>query len=200
MWGTWTMRSKLKIVSLISIILLVFGIVICTLPIMESHISGIENYSPADSTLALCQNLFPSEDFLQQFAFLKGDYQYHYNGKLVGGNAIALAVLKYDADQYNAAKEHCVQQFELTDEHQYQVRNFVFREHLCYTSKNSEGKYTPSCQYPKIFNMFAYNDSEHILLFIGFYGDAEAPFVRLALTDFPSFYEQNFGQYYSLND
>ena len=200
MGDTWTMRSKYRKTLLTIIIFLLFGIAICTLPIMETHVSGIENYSPSDSTLALCQYLFPSKGFLQQFAYLEGDYQYHYNGKIVGGNAIALAVLKYDPNHYNAAKEYCVQQFELTDEHQYQVRNFVFQEHLCHTLKNSEGKYVPSCQYPKIFNMFAYNDSEHTLLFIGFYGDADNLSTRLALTDFPTFYEQSFGQYYSLKD
>lgn len=194
------MKNKLVKILLPIVIILVLGIVVCTKPIMKDQVSGIENFSPADSTLSLCQKLFPSNDFLQQFAYEEGDYQYYFNGKLVGGQATAFAVLKYDAEQYQAAKEYCVQQFEPTDEHQYQVGNFVFQEHLCHNGKNSEGKYVPSCHYPKIFNMFAYNDSEHTLLFIGFYSDADPSITSLALTDFPAFYEQYFGQYYSLKE
>lgn len=194
------MKKKVAKVFLLLVILLVLGLSFCFLPIMEDHVSGLENFHPADSTFGLCQYLFPTEDFIERFAYLEGDYHYYFNGRLAGGYATAFAVLEYDPDNYLDAKEYCKQQFFLTDEHKYQVGNYLFQEHICYNAKNGAGKYVPACQYPRIFNMFAYNDSEHTLLFIGFYGDADDPFTHLALTDFPSFYEQNFGQYYSLND
>lgn len=172
---------------------------LCFLPIMETHVSGIENYSPADSTLSLSLYLYPNEDFPEQFDYVAGDYQYYFNGKLSGGYATAFSFLTYSPEQYAAAKEYCLQEFSLTDEHQYRVGNYTFVEHLCYTSKNETGNYVVSCQYPAIFNMFAFSDEDNTLLFLGYFNaDSDAPSSQLALSDFAAFFQEHFGQYYTL--
>ena len=91
-----------------------------------------------------------------------------------------------------------MQHFTLTDKHQYQVGDYHFIEHLCYDTKNAEGEYVISCLYPAIFNMFAYNDSIHTLVFIGYYEPNSNPKTQLALTDFEAFYEEHFAKYYEL--
>ena len=186
-------------ILLVSTILLVFILLLCFFPTMEKHISGVENYNPADSTLGLSANLFPSENFLDQFPYTTGDYRFFFNGKLYQGYSTALCVLRYTPEQYCDAKEYCLEQFILTDEHQFQIGDYIFAEHLCYTSKDEEGKYVPACQYPTIFNMYAYNDSNHTLIFLGYYnGDADVSVTQLALTDFEAFYNAHFSQYYTL--
>ncbi|MBQ8835114.1 MAG: hypothetical protein IJ001_09370 [Oscillospiraceae bacterium] len=189
--------------KLIVILILCFAlfVILCSIPLFETHISGIENYRPADSTLSLSLYLFPGEDFLDRFVFDEGDYQYHYNGKLADGYATAFSVLQYSSEQYKASKEYCIQQFASIDDHQYQVGNWTFIEHLCYTSENEEGKYIVACQYPKIFNMYAYNDIDNTLLFLGYYtSDPDDPSTQLALTDFEAFYNTHYGQYYTLDE
>lgn len=109
-------------------------------------------------------------------------------------------MLTYDSEQYELAKEFCFRQFTNVDAHQYQVGDYHFVEHLCQTSKNEAGKYEISCEYPEIFNMFAYNDALCTLLFLGYYEPNEAGETLLALTDFEAFYDLHFSRYYPLTD
>lgn len=180
-------------------IFFVIILLVCFFPTAETQISGIDNYSPSNSTLGLSANLFPSEDFLDQFPYTTGDYRFFFNGRMYQGYSTALVVLRYTPEQYRYAKEYCLEQFTLTDEHQFQIGSYTFVEHLCYTSKDEDGEYFPACQYPRIFNMYAYNDSNNTLLFLGYYnGNPDASPTQLALTDFESFYNEHFSQYYVL--
>lgn len=193
------MKKKLILLAM-CLIFLVFCLIVCILPTLEVYISGIENFSPFDSTLSLSQNLFPSEDFLDRFAYTEGDYHYYFNGKLMGGYATSFSLLRYAPGTYESAKEYCVQHFAITDEHQYTIGNYTFIEHLSYTSANKEGKYVLTCQYPQLFNMFAYDDSSKTLLFLGYYNsNLDSPSTQIALTDFEAFFNEHFGKYYVLN-
>lgn len=198
--GTGILKTKRKRWLWGLAILMVVFVALCALPIMETHISGIENYSPADSTLSLSLYLFPDDDFPLRFDYLEADYQYYFNGVLMDGYATAFSVLKYTPEVYEQAKEYCITELSNTDEHQFQVGEFVFIEHLCYIGDDGMGNYVVKCQFPRNFNMFAYNDADHTLLFIGFYGDPKAETTQLAQTDFAAFYEEHFGKYYSLID
>ena len=173
-------------------------LLVSAFPVFKTQISGIENYAPADSTLSLSKYLYPSEDFLSRFEYTDGDYHYYYNGIMLDGYAVAFSVLRYCPDQYETAKQFCFQQFTDTDEHQYQVGDYFFIEHLCYDNKNDEGEYVVSCLYPEMFNMFAYNDSIHTLVFIGYYEPNSDFETQLALTDFEAFYDEHFSAFYIL--
>ena len=184
-------------VLVVPIILIGFFLLMCFLPIMEQRVEGIENYSPAASSLGLTANLFPGEDFLERFDYSAGDYHFYFDGRLSHGFSTAISILQYTPEQYAQAKEYCLNQFVLTDEHQYQVGNYAFIEHLCYTDKNERGKYVPVCQFPTRFNMFAYNDAECTLLFLGYFNGkaTEQP-----LVNFEAFYSEYFSQYHMLGE
>ena len=173
---------------------------LCMCPIFQSQVSGLDNYNPADSTLSLSSHLYPSEDFLSRFEYISGDYQYYYNGIMLDGYAVAFSVLNYSPEQYKEAKQFCFQMFSETDEHQYQVGEYHFIEHLWRTAENDKGEFVLSCQYPEMFNMFAYNDSLCVLIFIGYYEPDSDPATLLALTDFEAFYYEHFGIYYLLEE
>lgn len=185
--------TLLKVMCIPTVILLM-----SVLPVFRNQVSGIENYHPADSTLSLSRYLYPSEDFLSRFEYETGDYQYYYNGVMVDGYAVAFSVLSYSPDQYEAAKEFCFQMFTDTDEHQYQVGDYHFIEHLCYDVENDSGEFVHACLYPKMFNMFAYNDSLCALIFTGYYVSNTDSETQLALTDFEAFYNEHFAKYYVL--
>ena len=169
-------------------------------PVFRNQVSGIENYHPADSTLSLSRHLYPSEDFLSRFKYETGDYQYYYNGIMLDGYAVAFSALCYSPEEYEAAKHFCIQGFTETDEHQYQIEDYHFIEHLWCTVENAKGEYVLSCKYPEMFNMFAYNDSLCTLIFIGYYEPNSDPETQLALTNFKEFYNEHFGKYYLLQE
>lgn len=194
-----SMERRRKRWIVILVLLLIMCVICCVFPVFSYRTYGIENYSQADSSLSLSKNLFPSEDFLTRFSYYEGDYQYYFNGKLAGGYATSFSYLRYDSEEYEKAKDFCIQEFSVTDEHQFQIGDYVFIEHLCYTKENTEGEYVITCQYPKIFNMFAYNDSSCTLIFLGNYNsDVTSISRQQALTDFNSFYNEYFSQYYLL--
>ena len=168
------------------------------LPIFEQHKVELGDYDPADSTLGLCRSLYPTQDFPACFPYSEGHYYYDYGGSLLKSSATAFSVLTYNAEQYDLAKALCLRKFSATDTHQYQVGGYHFVEHLCFTGENVQGKYEVMCQYPKRFNMFAYNDSLCTLLFLGYYESGSVNENHPALTDFESFYNMYFSKYYTL--
>ena len=192
------MRKILRKLLIGFIVLVGLFLLMGVLPVFRSKISGIENYHPEDSTIGLCQHLYPTENFLEEFDYEFGAYEYYYNGVLSDSYGVAFSVLEYAPEQYEAAKDCCFQQFTNTDEHRYQVGDYHFIEHLSYTSQTNTGEWVVTCHYPEQFNMFAYNDAEHTLLFIGYYEPDCEPETQLALTDFEAFYEKHFEKFYEL--
>lgn len=182
------------------VVLIILVVCLGILPVFRQHNAGLENFAPEDSTLSLCQNLYPSRDFLECFPYIHGDYQYDYNGILLDSYAVAFSYLTYTPEQYVQAKQFCSQQFSNTDSHQYHIGDYHFIEHLCYTSKSEEGKYIPTCQYPECFNMFAYNDSLCTLLFLGYYEPNLDTETQMALSDFSTFFRKHFSRYYELEE
>lgn len=129
---------------------------------------------------------------------MNGDYHYYCNGVLGDMYRVAFSPLKYSSEQYEAAKEYCFQQFTNTDGHRYQIGDYHFIEHLWTTSQNDSGEWVVTCSYPEMFNMFAYNDVNRTLLFMGYYEPDCDPDTQLAVTDFEGFYEKHFAKYYDL--
>ena len=92
----------------------------------------------------------------------------------------------YPETTYGIAKQYCIENMTLGEIRWEDFEGFTFIDNLAL-----ETMYSPDSQigYPRWFNMFAYNDSSHTLLFLGYYGSiaAEADEKELALTDFPAF-------------
>ena len=169
-----------------------------TLPTFKMQTSGIENYQREYCHVGLTYHLYPGEDFLNRYAYVNGDYHYYCNGVWGDMYRIAFSVLEYTPEEYEAAKEYCFQQFTNTDEHRYQVGDYHFVEHLWQIKETETGEWEIFCDFPEMFNMFAYNDTNHTLLFLGYYETDCEPETQLALTDFEAFYEKHFAKYYEL--
>lgn len=189
----------MKLLRILAIPVIILGVTLlaCCSPTMEQRLEGIEQYSPANSSLGLSANLFPDEHFPEMFEYTAGDYQFYFNGRLHNGFSTAISALQYAPEQYTQAKEYCLKQFTLTDEHQYQIGDYTFIEHLCYNSQTENGDYVPACQFPKLFNMFAYSDANCTLLFLGYYNNQTT---TQTFTSFESLYCEYFSQYHLLED
>ena len=169
-----------------------------TLPVFRMQASGIENFQREYCHVGLTSHLYPGEDFLNRYAYVTGDYHYYCNGVLGDMYRVAFSVLEYTPEQYQAAKAYCFQRFTDTDEHRYEVGDYHFIEHLWQTKETETGEWEIYCKFPEMFNMFAYNDTNHTLLFLGYYEPNCEPETQLALTDFEEFYDKHFAKYYEL--
>lgn len=176
-------------------IALVFGVIAVLLVIAASSylltdkaVCGIENYKPADCSLSLTAHLFPSDNFLQDYNYLEGDYSYRYDGGITQHRATAIAMVRYEPDVYHQAKETCLKQFSLCDRHCFTIEEYYFAEHLCHTKETAQGTWEVSCKYPRKFNMFAFNDANYSLIFLGYYCSNENDEVTLlAESNFEAF-------------
>ena len=183
-----------KFCLLMSIVLAVVLLSACT-PIQKN---GLENFEKYDCTFELTANLFPSDDFIQKYDYVQGDYQYFDNCDLWWGYSKAFARLTYTPEVYEVAKQHCLDSFVLSEKHTYRNSQYVFTEHLCYKSKNEAGERVLESDFPRHFNMFGYDDETCTLFFIGYYnGDPNSAERKLAQTDFYSFLSKVYGEYYS---
>jgi len=183
-----------KFCLLMSIVLTFFLLSACT-PIQKD---GIENFSKYTCSVELTANLFPSDGFLEKYNYMQSDYHYIYTEDWVWGYAKAFARLTYTPEVYEAAKQHCLDSFVLSEDHTYCNSQYSFTEHLCYESKNEAGERFLESDFPRHFNMFGYDDESCTLFFIGYYnGDPNSAEKELAQTDFYSFLSQVYGEYFN---
>lgn len=183
-----------KFCLLISIVFIVSVLSACT-PYQKD---GIENFSKYTCSVELTANLFPSDDFLQKYNYTQSDYHYIDTEDWVWGYAKAFARLTYAPEVYEAAKQHCLDSFVLSEEHTYRNSQYSFTEHLCYKSKNEAGEWVLQSKFPRHFNMFGFDDESCTLFFIGYYnGDPNSAERELAQNDFYSFLSEVYGEYYN---
>ena len=184
-----------RVVKIFAVLFLAF-LIICFICILntEKSVSGIENFRPQYCPLGLTDNLFPDHDYPHRFPYIDADYHYYYRG-LNHAYATAFSRFRYTPEQYARAKEYCLRQFSSTDEHRFRIGGYTFVEHICYRGKTAEGNWIPMCRYPEHFNMYAYHDSENVLLFLGFYNSDPGP----GSVDFEAFYQEHFGKYFTLD-
>lgn len=182
--------NQLIIVAIVAavVIALLTSAYLCT----DKYVVGIENFSFADCSLSLTAELFPSENFLQEYPYLEGDYTYRYDGKISRNRAAAFAELKYSEEVYAQAKAFCLQKFVIEEQHCFSAGAYMFMEHLCHTKVNAQGVQEAACGYPQCFNMFGFDDASGTLLFLGYYSSKEDEITTLAQTDFEAFFNGPF--------
>lgn len=174
----------------VSFVLLIISLLQALSACTPVEVHGIENFRKQTCSVSLTEYLFPSDDFLSRFKYEKGDYQYCDTGDIGWGYVTTLGYLSYPPDEYRKAKDFCLDQFSLCENHQYEYGGYYFAEILCHKSKDDSGDMSVVCLYPKHFNMFAYNDQNYTLVFLGYYnGDPDDPDKALAETDFNSFFD-----------
>lgn len=182
-------------------VLILFLITATLCSCSKLEISGIENYSPNTCNVGLTYCLFPDEAFLQMYEYDKSLYRYEDDIDLVrGSRCTAFAALSYPPEIYQEAKQFCLSEFELSEVHQYVYEGFQFAEHYCHKIRDDTGKLVIGCDFPRHFNMFAYNDETCELLFLGYYnGDSDSTERQLAETDFAAFLEEVYSDTYSFD-
>jgi hypothetical protein len=182
--------------AVLMLILLPFSVVSCEEPIV---INGIDSYTKATCSFGLTSNLFPSEDFPTSFEYEKADYAYYDSGDLIWGYAKAFAFFRYSEEDYQKAKNFCLNTIPL-DSKKYEYGGYCFSEYLCYTVKDEDGEWISQSRFPEIFNMVGYNDEECILIFIGYCnGNPDHPDRVTATTDFGNLLTATYSEYFNFD-
>ena len=166
--------------------------------------SGLDEFRAAECTYGLNVNLLPSEDFISEFVYTSGDYQYYDRGLNNGwGFVTSIVYLKYEPEIYAEAKMYCTETFILDGDHKFEYNGYSFIENITYFSNTSsddpESEKQKNHYYPSKFNMFGFNDEKCTLIFLGYYnGDPKEQDKQLALTDFGAFWELYFSEYHNI--
>ena len=162
--------------------------VIIQLAACSVNIEGLNNFNIADCPFSLNSKLLPSETFLSDFAYTNGDY--HYTDSDVRPKTFVF--LQYGPEEYESAKEYCLNTFLLVEGNDCEFDGFYFIENHTYRSSKGEESW-----YPKWFNLFGYNDENHTLFFVGYYNESISQEEKLlATTDMGAFVVKHFGIYY----
>ena len=156
------MRKILSLVMLLFSIL--FTLISCTEPTEKR---GISNYHIANSESSLSLRLLPSDDFLEKFDYVDGDYYYISRETIISlGDEQEIMYLVYEEDIYDDAKDFVFQRLLLSKEHRYSYNGYEFIENI----GQLEGR-DPNVvndRFPYWFNMVAFNDEKQTIVFLGF--------------------------------
>lgn len=154
-----------KLISLIVLlIIMLFTLLSCWKPFERK---GIENYNKANSNSSLSLELLPSDDFLETFDYIDGDYYYICRETPISlGDEQEIMYLIYEGDTYKLAKEFALQSLLLSKDHRYSYNGYEFIENIG-RLEGTDPNVTNS-RNPYWFNMIAYNDEKNTIIFIGF--------------------------------
>ena len=141
----------------------------------------IEEYSPYScSTSGLC-HILPYEDlskpeqaydFIEQFDYIEAKYaHYCQDAFFKDWRCRSIMPFTYSAEVYEEAKQYAMDNFVLSKEHCFSYNGYVFVENITHASTTHDGldENGENKEFPRWFNMFAYNDEKKTLVFLGFY-------------------------------
>lgn len=133
-------------------------------------VEGIANFKLTEGYYELNAHILPSEDFLSRFPYSSAQYNHRQLFKnifSVAATECSLIVMHYDAVQYNEAKSYCLLNMDLLNSFEY--NDYTFAENIRLAigqDRIEDNKVTYSQEW---FNMFAFNDNQCCLVFIGAY-------------------------------
>ena len=137
---------------------------------------GYENFSKSHSDFELNHYILPDLEFPDKFPYINIDYCLRENYKAAYDfTEKSLIVIHYDKETYEQAKEYCLQNMQLLDAEPMEYNDYVFMKNIELAIK--QDRYDTYADYPTWFNMFAFNDEENCLVFMGFYA------ARLVIAD-----------------
>lgn len=177
------------------VIIVLCSIFLCACSGLE--ITGLDNFREETCSVGLTDNLFPTDEFIELFAFEDGDYFFVEDADILWGKVTVFSYLHYTPEIYSDAKNYCLNNWSFCEDHQYELGDYHFIEHPSLRGQ-SFSEITPlKCDYPKSFNMFGYNDETHTLIFLGYYnGNPEDPSKTAAETDFKTFLSENYSTFF----
>ena len=161
----------------------------CSCAPIEIH--GINNFNINDSSTGLNVKLLPNDNFLSDYKYIEGNYYFFDKEDWVWGFEKTIVYLSYSSEEYVAAKEYCLNNLDLSKTNEYKYAGYIFIENI--------SMFTDT--YPKQFNMFGFNDVECTLMFLGYFnGNPNDKTIQLAHTDWGTFLEMNFSEYYTFDN
>ena len=136
------------------------------------NVDGIKNFEKFVVTVEINKYILPSDSYLEEFNFLDIDYHYRINYKTIFsflGTERSLITIHYEQEEYQQAKEYCLQNMQLLESNRVKYNGYVFIDNVkLETLRNNN---IPTSQFPDYFNMFIYNDDLNCLMFMGFGGE-----------------------------
>ena len=166
-------------------------LVLCTIILCGCNsfeIQGLDRFNENDCCFGLNYGLLPEgQDFLSDFLYEDGDYRYKRNnyGK---AQAKTFVMLQYPEYVYQEVKAVCQNYFVFSDQ-QYHYENFVL-----FGVNVAGGDTTLRTTFPG-FRMFGYNDDTCSVIFVGYLNES-SEYNQIAPSDFASFFETQFGEYW----
>lgn len=197
------MRSYKK-TSMLLIILLILSLILSGCK-YEVYKEGIENFDVNDSNISLNSCILPSDDFIENFDYTNGEYYYNDVNEhwlYVANCEQSIVILNYKTDVYEQAKAYCLDTMELSETNQFDYNGYTFTENIGLAKAWDDLEDGVNTRYPHHFNMFAYNDEEQCLVFMGFYSspDNKDDNIYLAQTDWEEFLRTYFYEYYDFGN
>ena len=164
---------------------------------------GIQNFNKYDGPSEINVDILPSDDFIEKFEYIDAQYFYRecYDG---WWDALAdeksVVVFRYDENNYNAAKEFCLNEMNLSDTYTLEYNGYVFKENIATAIRYSVYSVDDVHSFPRRFNMFAYNDELNTLVFFGcFFSGYSDDDAMLIISQWGEFLDANFSDLYSFN-
>ena len=172
----------------------------CNIAPSVYSVTGIENFRKEDSNLSLNQCLLPSEFFLKLYKYEEADYYYRDKYTpvvMVPSCEQSFVRLRYDEENYQVAKEACLEEMRLSEQNIFEYNGFTFIENIALHYGSDVMKDGVNTKYPYYFNMFVYNDQTQELIFMGFYGGTlYQEESSIALTDWGAFLDKYYSDFY----
>ena len=160
---------------------------------------GLENFDKIDSDVSLCQNLIP-DDFISLYNYIDGDYYFSTSEKAPFYKVCdkALIYLAYDEITYELAKKYAMDHLNLSESSVEIYNEYYFYDN--HTPEKNGRTHLSNENYPYAIIRFAYNDSNHTLIFIGFTVSVELyDEVDEIADDWGAFLDRYYGDWYDFS-
>lgn len=150
-------------------LLLLLVVIFCCFSCGVYEKTGIYNYDKGNSNFSLSTELLPSDDFLEKFSYVEGNYYYVDRGgySFTFKDEQEIMYFVYEEDVYESVKNFTLENVLLSKENRYSYNGYEFIENICRLEGRDPN--IVNSQYPYSFNMIGFNDKKHVIVFMGFY-------------------------------
>ena len=150
-----------KIVAYVMCIIMTYLLAGCS---ENKSVSGLENFSIHMATMRTGWYLLPSEDFLEKYEYIEGDYYWELkeDGFLVNCRDSSFIWLRYSKENYDKAKKYTTDTISVAENDRFIYNGYSFFRNLK-VEQEEKGVF------PFWYTGVGYNDEKCILLFMGLF-------------------------------
>lgn len=168
----------------------------------EDYVERINEHSIGYSVYELDTPSYflPSSTFIEDFEYIEGEYYFYEEDPIrpeKENPCITLLILRYSANEYSNAKNYMIENIQNYNDIVYEYENYNFYENSNFV--NLKG----IRNFPKHFTMACYNDENHTLIFLGFYGSypgTDEIYKNDIENSWISFIDQYYSEYYNFSN